>query len=170
MKALSAAISKLDSKSVIYDVFALGVVTLIPALSHLTAIPFYLLEPMRVILLLSIVYTSEKNVYLLTLALPLFSFIISAHPSVVKSLLITSEMFLNVFLFFTLLKYFKKSFPSAVFSIMISKIYYYLLKFSLISFGLITSELISTPILLQIAVGLSISVFLFFFYKKERLN
>ncbi|PKL81974.1 MAG: hypothetical protein CVV24_12520 [Ignavibacteriae bacterium HGW-Ignavibacteriae-3] len=170
MKSFTTAISKYEYKTLIYDIFALTVVVLTPALSHLSAIPLYLLEPMRVVLLLSIVFTSRKNVYLLTLVLPLFSFIISTHPAVIKSLLITSEMFLNVFLFFTLLKYFKKSFPSAILSIMISKIYYYLLKFSLISFGFITSELISTPVILQIAVGLSISVFLFFFYKKERLN
>ncbi|MFA7228928.1 MAG: hypothetical protein WC061_07830 [Melioribacteraceae bacterium] len=170
MKSISAAISKYDYKTVIFDIIALAAVTFTPALSHLTSIPFYLLEPMRIILLLSIVYTSRKNVYLLTLALPLFSFIISAHPSVIKSLLITSEMALNIFLFFFLAGYFKNSFTRAVSSIIVSKIYYYLLKFSLISFGLINTELISTPIILQIIVGLSISLYLWFFYREEKLN
>ncbi|MHB9041680.1 MAG: hypothetical protein ACYC4T_13585, partial [Melioribacteraceae bacterium] len=110
-----------------------------PALSHLIAIPIYLLDPMRIILLLSIVHTSKKNVFLLALALPLLSFIISAHPYFVKSLLIASELMINAFLFFYLIKFFKNSFMSALVSIAISKVYYYLVKFSLIGFGIIST-------------------------------
>ncbi len=170
MRTFSSAISKHDYKTIIYDILALTVVAFTPALSHLTAIPIYLLDPMRIILLLSIVHTSKKNVYLLAFALPLLSFVISAHPYFVKSLLITSELMINVFLFFYLMKFYKKSFTPAILSIAISKIYYYLLKFSLIGFGLISTELISTPIILQIIVAVSISVYLWFFFRKERLN
>lgn len=170
MRTFSTAISKYDYKTVIYDILALTVVTFTPALSHLTAIPIYLLDPMRIILLLSIVHTSKKNVYLLALALPLLSFILSAHPYFVKSLLIASELMINAFLFFYLMKFFKNSFTPAILSIAISKVYYYLLKFSLIGFGLISTELISTPIILQIIVAVSISIYLWFFFKNERLN
>jgi hypothetical protein len=170
MNSVSTAISKYDFKTVIYDILALLVVTFTPAFSHLTAIPIYLLEPMRIILLLSIVYTSKKNVYLLTFVLPFFSFIISAHPSFAKSWLIASELTINIFLFFYLIKLFKNSFASTILSITISKIYYYLLKFSFISLGLISTELISTPIILQIIIALSISLYIGFFFKKERLG
>jgi hypothetical protein len=170
MKSFSIGISKYDYKTVVYDILALAVITLTPAISHITAIPIYLLEPMRIILLLSIVHTSKKNVYLLAVALPLFSFIISAHPTILKSALISTEMILNVFLFFYLVKFFKNSFPAAIVSILISKIYYYLLKFAFISFGLISTELVSTPIILQVVVGTSISVYLWFFFKNERIK
>ena len=170
MKSLSLAASKNNYKTIIYDILALVVITFAPALSHLTAIPIYLLEPMRIILLLSIVHTSKKNVYLLAVALPVLSFIISAHPTILKSALISSEMMLNVFLFFYLLRCLKNSFPAAAISILISKVYYYLLKFTFISFGLISTELISTPIMLQTIVGISISIYLWFFFKKERTN
>lgn len=170
MRSFSITLSKYDYKTVVYDIFALAVITFIPALSHLTAIPIYLLEPMRIILLLSMVHTSKKNVYLLAIALPVLSFIISAHPTIIKSALISSEMILNVFLFFYLLKFFKNSFPAAIVSILISKLYYYLLKFTFISFGLISTELVSTPIILQVVVGTSISVYLWFFFKNERIN
>ena len=170
MKSFSVAISKYNYKTFIYDILALAVITFAPALSHLTAIPIYLLEPMRIILLLSIVHTSKKNVYLLAVALPVLSFIISAHPTIIKSLLISSEMMLNIFLFFYLIKFFKNPFPPAMLSILISKLYYYILKFAFISFGLISTELISTPIILQVIVGISISVYLWFFFKNERIN
>jgi hypothetical protein len=170
MTTISSVISKYDIKTVIYDILALCVVTFTPALSHLTALPIYLLEPMRIILLLSIVYTSKKNVYLLTFVLPFLSFIISMHPTFAKSWLISTELTINVFLFFYLIKFFKNSFAPAILSISISKIYYYLLKFSFISFGLISTELISTPIILQVIVAFSISIYLWFFYNKERLN
>ncbi len=168
MPLLQTAIEKKNYKTVVYDLLAFGVITFIPGLSHLTAIPFYLLEPMRIILLLSIVYTSRKNVYLLTIALPVFSFIISAHPVFAKSLLITSEMALNVFLFYFLLKFFKNSFLPAAISIFLSKSFYYSVKFILISTGIIASDLVSTPFMLQLTVGLSVSLFLFYFYEKER--
>ncbi|MHB8929324.1 MAG: hypothetical protein ACYC5R_01865 [Melioribacteraceae bacterium] len=170
MNSFSTTISKYNYKTAIYDILALAVITFIPALSHLIAIPIYLLDPMRIILLLSIVHTSKKNVFLLALALPLLSFIISAHPYFVKSLLISSELMINAFLFFYLIKFFKNSFTSALVSIAISKVYYYLVKFSLIGFGIISTELVSTPIILQIIVAVLLSVYLWFFFRKERLN
>jgi len=170
MKSISLSLAKYSYKTVIYDILALAVITFAPAISHMLALPIYLLEPMRIILLLSIVHTSKRNVYLLAVALPLFSFIISAHPTVIKSLLISSEMMLNVFLFFYLLKYSRNSFLPAVASIFLSKIFYYTMKFALISFGLITAGLVTTPIILQLIVGISISVYLWFFFRKETIS
>ncbi|MCX6168887.1 MAG: hypothetical protein NTX65_06095 [Ignavibacteriales bacterium] len=170
MNTFSTVISKYDYKTVIYDILALTVVTFTPALSHLTAIPIYLLDPMRIILLLSIVYTSKKNVFLLAFVLPLLSFIISAHPYFIKSLLIASELTVNAFLFFYMSKFFKNSFVPAILSITISKIYYYVVKLSLIGFGLISTDLVSTPIILQAIVAVSISVYLWLFFRKERMN
>lgn len=170
MKSVSVTLSKYNYKPFVFDILALAVITFAPALSHLIGIPIYMLEPMKIILLLSIVHTSKKNVYLLAFALPLLSFIISIHPAILKSVLIFSEMMLNVFLFFYLKKFFKNAFFPAMLSILMSKIYYYLLKFAFLSFGLISTELISTPIILQVVVGISISVYLWFFLKNERLN
>lgn len=170
MKSFSLTLAEYNYKTIVYDILALAVIVFTPALSHLTAIPIYLLEPIRIILLLSIVHTSKKNVYALTIALPVLSYVISAHPTILKSFLISSEMMLNVFLFFYLIKFFKNSFAPAIISILISKLYYYLLKFGFISFGLISTELISTPIILQAIVGITISIYLWFFFKNERIN
>ncbi len=43
-------------------------------------------------LILAIAHTSRKNAYLIALTLPLFSLLISAHPSLIKTSLITGEL------------------------------------------------------------------------------
>jgi hypothetical protein len=140
------------------DVAAILVITFLPAISHIISIPLYLFEPMRVILVLSIMFTSRRNSYLIALALPLFSFLISAHPAFVKLFLISSELFLNIYLFSLLQKKTGNIFASLIVSIFFCKIYYYVLKAGLISVGLMQGELVSTPIYLQLIIAFVLSI------------
>ena len=123
---------------------------------------------MRIMLILSIAHTSEKNAYLIALSLPIFSFVISSHPSIYKSLLITGELFLNVYLFFFLSNKVKNIFGTAILSIVLSKTAYYLFKYLFITTGLITSELVSTPLMIQAAVTLVLSGYLYFILEKNK--
>lgn len=168
MSELALTLSKTKIKTLLIDLIAILFIAFAPAISHMVALPIYMLEPMRIMLIVSIVHTSRKNSYIVALLLPLFSFIISAHPSVFKTLLISAELLLNVFLFSLLLNSFKNIFVSSLSSIVISKIFYYTVKFGLLSFGLINGEFISTPIYLQVIVALLLSVYLLLFYKKEK--
>ncbi|MEW6507984.1 MAG: hypothetical protein AB1432_09595 [Bacteroidota bacterium] len=168
MNTLALTLSKTKLRTILIDLLAILFITLAPALSHMLALPIYMLEPMRIMLIISIVHTSRKNSYIIALLLPLFSFIISAHPSIIKAVLISSELLLNLFLFSILLNYFKNSFFAILSSIVLSKIFYYAVKFGMISFGLIEGELISTPIYLQLVVTILLSVYLVLFYKKEK--
>src|SRR5690606_22988178 len=124
-------------------------------------IPIYLLEPMRIMLFVILIFSSRNNAYIIAFSLPLFSFLVSSHPSIIKSVLITVELCINVFLFYTFAEMMRNKFTAAFLSIILSKIVYYLLKFALISLLLIQGDLISTPIYLQavVAVGLSFLVF-----------
>lgn len=162
------ALSRVKLKTIFIDLLAILFIAFAPALSHMFALPIYMLEPMRIMLIISIVHTSRKNSYIIALLLPLFSFVISTHPSIFKTLLIASELLLNVFLFTVLLNYFKNSFASILTSIVLSKIFYYAAKFALISIGLIDGGLISTPIYLQIIVTVLLSVYLFLFYRAKK--
>ena len=101
---IGLSISKLNTKSIVLDIFALAFIYFVPTISHLLNIPLYLIEPMRIMLILAIVHTSKKNAYIIALTLPLFSFLVSAHPNIFKVLLITAELVLNVWLFFELSK------------------------------------------------------------------
>jgi hypothetical protein len=168
MNSLALTLSKTKLRTLLIDLLAILFITFAPALSHMFALPIYMLEPMRIMLIISIVHTSKKNSYIIALLLPLFSFIISAHPSIIKAVLISSELLLNLFLFSILLNYFKNSFFAILSSIVLSKIFYYAAKFGMISLGLIEGELISTPIYVQLVVTILLSVYLVLFYKKEK--
>lgn len=161
------ALERKNYKDVMYDLFALAFIFFVPTLSHLTTIPLYYFEPMRILLLASLVHTSKRNVYILTFLLPIFSFIVSSHPSFYKAWLISAELTINVFLFLFLIRIFKNNYLSVIISVIISKFFYYSIKYFLIQFGLIDGALISTPILYQILVTLIITFYVGFFYKKS---
>ncbi len=97
--AISFLKAKENIKTVATDLLALAFIYFTPAISHLFSFPVYFLEPMRIMLILAIVHTSKKNAYILAFTLPLFSFLISSHPSPIKTCLISGELLLNVWLY-----------------------------------------------------------------------
>lgn len=137
-------------KNIIFDLIALAAIYLVPAVSHLLSFPVYYLEPMRLMLILAIVHTSRRNAYLIAITLPLFSLLVSAHPSLIKTSLITGELLLNAWLFFFLSEKLSNKSLSIFLSIIVSKLLYYLLKFLLINSILMSGKLISTPIYIQL--------------------
>jgi len=139
-------------KNITFDLFALVAIYLVPAISHLLSFPVYYLKPMRIMLVLAIVHTSRRNAYLIAIALPLFSLLVSAHPSLIKTSLITGELLLNPWLFFFLTEKLSNKSLSLFLSIVVSKLLYYLLKFLLINSALMSGELISTPIYIQLVM------------------
>ena len=152
--------------SLLIDIMAITSIYFVPALSHLLNFPLYLIEPMRMMLILAMVHTNKKNAYLLALTLPLFSYFISGHPLFIKMLLISFELSLNVFLFYLLIKYLSNYFTAAFGSIMLSKLAYYAIKFILLNSLLINGNLISTPIYIQIITSLIFGLYCFLKKKK----
>lgn len=143
------------------NVSALAFIYFTPALSHILSLPIYLIEPMRLMLILALVHTNKRNAYLLAFTLPLFSFLVSGHPVFAKMLLISFELALNVFLFY----YISKRTPNVLFaalgSILLSKAAYYLVKFGLLQMLLLNGNLVSTPLFIQLITTL---VFSFYCY------
>jgi hypothetical protein len=154
------SISKI--KNIVFDLLALLFIYLVPAISHLFSFPVYYLEPMRIMLILAIVHTTRKNAYLIAFTLPLFSLLISAHPSLVKTFLVTGELLLNVWLFFLLSEKLSNKTLSIFLSIVVSKIFYYLVKFLSVTFALISGDLIATPIYIQIIMLFVLSGYIYF--------
>lgn len=163
---IGLSISKLNTRSIVLDILALAFIYFVPTISHLLNVPLYLVEPMRIMLILAIAHTKKKNAYLIALTLPLFSFLISGHPNIFKAVIITMELLLNVWLFYELTKR-TNQFVAMLSSIILSKIFYYLLKFGLISFAVLQTGLISTPIYLQVITSLVFSGYLFFILHKK---
>ncbi|NLF44224.1 MAG: hypothetical protein GX587_16145 [Bacteroidales bacterium] len=86
-------------RTISIQIFALLVIYLIPTLSHLSGIKLYLIEPMRLMVILAIAHSNKKNALLLAITLPIFSYAISMHPLVFKSLIICIELCSMVFYF-----------------------------------------------------------------------
>lgn len=168
MKTISLTIpGKTTLISIFTDLGALAFIYMVPTISHLISMPVYLIEPMRLMLILAMVHTSRTNAFILALSLPLFSLLISGHPAMPKMILIAAELSLNVFLFYALAKKMKSVFPAIFLSIIISKTIYYLLKLILIQLTVIQTELFSTPILIQAVTTILFSLYLFKFYRKK---
>lgn len=167
MKAIT--ISKSETfRSVIISSFALLLIYFTPALSHLLNFPLYLIEPMRLMLIVAMVHSNKQNAYLLAITLPLFSFAVSGHPVFYKMLLISAELTLNVWLYFIFLRVFKNNFTAMLTGIVISKAVYYLVKAVLISLAVTGPGLFSTPIWIQVLTTLIFSGYAFVILNRKK--
>ena len=147
-------------KKTAIDIFLISVIYFITPISHLLNFPLYLFDPMRVAIIISIIFTSRNNTFLLAITLPVFSFFISSHPFFLKAILISSELVLNIYIFYLLFSLWKKYFWSMLAGILAAKIFYYSFKYIFISSHLIDSSLISTPLLFQLGLAVILSIFL----------
>lgn len=154
-------------KPAVFDIIALTAIYLVPVFSHLFAVPIYYAEPMRLMLVLSIMFTSKKNVMLIAFTMPLFSMLVSGHPVFYKALIMSGELLLNVILYFVLVERVKNKFTSMILSITLSKVAYYGLKILLLNLALISDELIATPIVIQLGVVFVYSLLIML--KKEQI-
>lgn len=135
--------------SLVINSVALLFIYLTPAISHFLNFPLYLVEPMRIMIVLAMVHGDKRNAFFLAATLPLFSFAISAHPLFYKMLLISAELTLNVWLFYVLRERMRNNFTAMISAIVLSKAFYYLLKSLFISTALLGPGLFSTPIWIQ---------------------
>jgi hypothetical protein len=143
-----------------FNILLITAIYFIPSISHIINFPLYLLDPMRIAVILSIIFTSRNNTFLLALTLPVFSFVVSSHPYLIKAVLISSELFINVWIFYLLFNIWKKYFWSMLAGVFVAKIFYYAAKYILISFNLIDNSLISSPLLFQLGVAVVLSILL----------
>ncbi len=159
-------------RTILIDFIAITFIYLLPSLSHLTNVPLYIIEPMRLAVIFCLLHTNKKNTFLVAITIPLFSLVVSSHPAILKSVLIICELMINLLLFYFLVKK-TNAFVSMFLSIVFSKIVYYSAKYIFIQMNMIESNLISTPMLVQwlIAIGLSLyAAFMFETVKEVELQ
>jgi hypothetical protein len=164
-KVISLIRPVLTVKNVILDFVFLAFIYFVPALTHLVSLPVYFIEPMRLMLIFAILHTTKNNAYVIALTLPIFSFLISAHPSIIKSGLISIELFVNTLIFFQIIKKIPNAFWAMIISVLASKVLYYLLKFTLLNLAVMEGSLVSTPLMIQLVMML-----LFSGYAYQMLN
>ena len=99
-RVLSVNYFPVQLKSFLIDLLLISFIYFLPSLSHLVSFPVYYLDPMKIALTVALVHTSKRNSYFIALTLPVFSFLISSHPQLVKSVLISAELIIMLSLFF----------------------------------------------------------------------
>lgn len=155
-------------KIVISDILILTLVYFIPALSHVTPMPIYLLDPMRILLFTGFLLSrNNTNAIILAITIPLVSTIVTGHPPFFKAILISVELFTNIWLFVFLLSKLNWKAPLLLLiSIIASKVIYYALKFLFINLSLIDGALITTDLLIQLGTVAFITLIFWIFYKR----
>ncbi len=129
----------------------------LPAASHALGFPLYLLEPMRFVIIISFLMLDTKGAYFLAATMPLFSFFLTGHPLFPKLIIITVELVSFVFFFYHIRKRIATPFWAIITSMILSKVLYYGLKYVLILALLLNSELVSTPLFIQLITILGYS-------------
>lgn len=144
-------------RTAITDIAALVFVGLVPAASHLFKFPVYYIEPMRVMVVLALLYSSRWNAYALAIVLPLFSFLVSGHPAPIKMMIIMAELLVNAWLFLYFYKKSRKPFLSAFGSILISKVFCYAMYFVVFSMAFVKAEAETTFLIAQMTLTILLS-------------
>ena len=151
----------------IIDIIALAFIYFLRDVSELINFPLYLVDPMRMMIILALAHTNKWNSYFLAILLPFFSYVLGGHPYILKTLLILAELLLNIYLFYILISKIKNSFFSTLISIIVCKGFYYGIKFLLISFTLIEGSLLSTSIKYQIITAIAFSLYIQIFWSRK---
>jgi hypothetical protein len=114
---------------------------------------------MRCVLLLNLLLTgSKKNAYVMAVTLPLFSFFVGGHPVFAKAILMAAELTANVLLFDILSRNMKNTAIAMFVSIAASKMFYYIIKYGIISVRLLDGPIVATELVTQLIVAIVLSV------------
>lgn len=154
MTAALATFSK-HRNTFLIDVALLAALYFLPSLSHVTALPLYMLEPMRIALIIALLFTNRANAYFIAFTIPLASALITGHPMPFKALLMGIEFSALVACYGYLAQSVRiPAFAALTAAILLSKMLYYSMKFAALNAGLLTGGLVSTPLQTQIVLAL----------------
>jgi len=158
----------LSPRNITVDIVIFVSIFFIPALSHVAPFPLYLLDPMRILLFAGYLLSRQNaNTFILAVAMPLFSSLVTGHPPFFKALLISVELVVNIFLLVQLIDRTKLHLALSLFLSMIaSKLVYYGLKSVFIYSGLIEGELITTNLWLQLGTIVFITLTFYLVWTK----
>lgn len=146
-------------RTVLLDFALLAGIYLLPSLSHLLALPIYLLEPMRLAVLIALLFSHRANAWLVAMTLPLASFWMSGHPEPIKAVLMGLEFSVLIAAYAALRHSVRLPTMFAMgAAIVTGKIVYYGCKALLLSVGWLGGALISTPWTLQLATAAGTAV------------
>jgi hypothetical protein len=138
------------------DLALLAALHLVPSFSHLTALPLYLLEPMRVALLVALLFTNRTNTYFIAITVPLVSAALTGHPEPLKAVLMCIEFSILVMAYGLFAQRLRvPAFAALAAAILLGKLAYYAMKSVALDFGLLAGSLVSTPLETQVILAVA---------------
>lgn len=148
------AVLQRNRNVILIDIVLLSALYLVPTVSHAFVIPLYKLEPMRIALIVALLFTNRKNTYLLAFTIPLVSSWISGHPPPLKAVLMGIEFTVLVAAYgYFADKVRLPAFLALASGILLGKVVYYTLKYITLSVGLMGGSLVSTPVHMQLLLA-----------------
>lgn len=154
MTAALAALNK-HRNVLLVDVVLLAALYLVPGLSHLTALPVYMLEPMRIALIIALLFTNRTNAYFIAATVPLASVLLTGHPEPLKAVLMCMEFAILVAIYSFLAHKLRTPTVAALAAgILAGKVVYYAIKSAALSAGWLGGNLISTPLKAQLVLAI----------------
>lgn len=162
----------LSPRNITIDVLIFVCILFIPALSHVAPFPLYILDPMRILMFTGYLLTRQNvNAFMLAIAIPLFSSLVTGHPPMFKAILISIELMVNLLLFIQLLNRTKLHVALSMFlSILVSKLVYYFMKFVFINSGFIEGDLITTNLWIQLGTGVFVTLVFYLVWMKTGME
>jgi hypothetical protein len=154
-------------RDIIFDSAALAFIGLAPAFAHFTSLPLYMIEPMRLMLVLALVHTNRTNAWVLAAVLPLFSYLVSGHPEPLKMLVITAELLANTGLFLLLIRRGIYPFAAMFMAIVVSKIFCYALYMLLFPWSFVVAEAVTSFLVIQGAVTILLASYTAFIFMRR---
>lgn len=152
------------SASLFLDIIAVLFIIFLGEISRFIGYPVYVLDPMRMMIILAFAFTPRWNGWVLALILPLASYFFGYHPTITKTTLMAFELLLNVWLFWYLIDKTRMTLLSILISIVFSKAVYYALKYVCLQLGWLDGELVATPLETQMITTAIFSLFIFFMF------
>lgn len=151
------------------DAALLTVACMIPAVSHLLALPIYMLNPMLMVVVAGMLLVNSKwNAYILALAVPFFTCLVTGMPTPLGALCMVCEYATVATVFYLVggrRSGFRWAFGSILAAIVAGKAVYYFAKWILVR----PEQLIGTSVVWQTVSVLAISVvFALLWYRKNR--
>ncbi|NQV40753.1 MAG: hypothetical protein HQ506_00225 [Candidatus Marinimicrobia bacterium] len=138
------------ARTILIDALVLVSFYLTIVFAHLLPFPLYKLDPMKILVLITVVYSNRGNALGMAAALPILSFLSTGHPVFPKFMIMSLELIVFAFVFIALSQNKSSGLVTFLGAVLISKGVYYLIKAGAIALGFLDQVLISTDLYTQI--------------------
>ena len=146
----SLAVPNSATRAILVDALVILSFYLTIVFAHVLPFPLYKLDPMKILVLFTVAYSSRGNALGIAAALPILSFLSTGHPVFPKFLIMSGELIVFAFVLGTLSQRKSNGMLAFLGAVLLSKSAYYLVKFAAISADFLDQTLISTNFYTQI--------------------